>query len=102
MPSIGDERTGARIATYRKLRGLTQRGLALRANVAYSTLTKIESGHSMAQPAVVAAIARALSVNVTQLTGQPYINELRGRSSTSSSSSFASRSIPLISSQART
>jgi transcriptional regulator with XRE-family HTH domain len=77
MPYVGDERTGSRIATQRKLRGLTQRGLAMKANVAYSTLTKIESGHSMAQPAIVAAIARALSVNVTQLTGQPYMNELR-------------------------
>jgi transcriptional regulator with XRE-family HTH domain len=77
MHHVGDEGTGARIATYRKLRGLTQRGLALKANVAYGTLTKVESGHSMAQPAVIAAVARALSVNVTQLTGQPYLDELR-------------------------
>jgi transcriptional regulator with XRE-family HTH domain len=77
MLHVGDEGTGARIATYRKLRGLTQRGLALKANVAYGTLTKIESGHSMAQPAVIAAVARALSVNVTHLTGQPYLDELR-------------------------
>lgn len=77
MTKVADERTGARIANYRKLRGLTQKGLAMKASVSYSTLTKIESGHSMAQPAVVAAVARALSVDVTQLTGQPYMNELR-------------------------
>lgn len=77
MTKVADERAGARIANYRKLRGLTQKGLAMRANVSYSTLTKIESGHSMAQPSVVAAVARALSVDVTQLTGQPYMNELR-------------------------
>jgi transcriptional regulator with XRE-family HTH domain len=68
---------GARIGMYRKLRGLTQRGLAMKANISYSTLTKVESGHSMAQPALVAAVARALSVDVTQLTGQPYMKELR-------------------------
>lgn len=77
MPDVGDERTGVRIANYRKLRGLTQHGLALRASVSYSTLTKVESGHSMAQPAFVAAVARALSVDVTSLTGQPYMHELR-------------------------
>jgi len=77
MSQSGDEGTGVRIANCRKLRGLTQRGLAMKANVAYGTLTKVESGHSMAQPAVLAAIARALSVNVTQLTGQPYLAELR-------------------------
>lgn len=72
-----DETTGARIAQHRKLRGLTQRGLAMRANVSYSTLTKVESGHAIASPAVLAAVARALSVNVAQITGQPFLNELR-------------------------
>jgi transcriptional regulator with XRE-family HTH domain len=74
---VGDESTGARIARYRKLRGLTQHGLAMRAHVSYSTLTKVESGHALASPAVIAAVARALNLNVTQLTGQPYLNELR-------------------------
>jgi transcriptional regulator with XRE-family HTH domain len=74
---VGDESTGARIARYRKLRGLTQHGLAMRAHVSYSTLTKVESGHALASPAVVAAVARALNLNVTQLTGQPYLDELR-------------------------
>jgi transcriptional regulator with XRE-family HTH domain len=77
VPAVGDDSTGARIAQYRKLRSLTQRGLAMRAHVSYSTLTKVESGHAIASPAVLAALARALSVNVTQLTGQPYVTELR-------------------------
>lgn len=77
MPAAGDDSTGARIAQYRKLRSLTQRGLAMRSHVSYSTLTKVESGHAIASPAVLAALARALSINVTQLTGQPYVNELR-------------------------
>ena len=57
----GDETVGQRIAQYRKLRGFTQRGLAMRANVAYGTLTKVETGHALASPAVIAAVARALS-----------------------------------------
>jgi len=77
VASVGDESTGQRIQQYRKLRGFTQRGLALRADVAYGTLTKIESGHALASPAVLAALARALSVNITQLTGQPFLEELR-------------------------
>lgn len=64
MPAGADDHTGARIAQYRKLRGLTQRGLAQRANVAYGTLTKVESGHAAPQPVLVAAVARALSVDV--------------------------------------
>ena len=71
MPGGVADGTGARIAQYRKLRGLTQRGLALRANVAYGTLTKVESGHASPQPTVVAAVARALAVDVAQLVGRP-------------------------------
>lgn len=74
---MGAEGVGQWIAQFRKLRGFTQRGLAMRANVAYGTLTKVETGHALASPAVVAAVARALSVNVTQLTGQPFLEELR-------------------------
>jgi transcriptional regulator with XRE-family HTH domain len=76
VPDAGDESTGRRIAKYRKLRGLTQRGLAMRASVGYGTLTKIETGHALASPAVIAALARALSVNVADLTGQPFVEEL--------------------------
>jgi transcriptional regulator with XRE-family HTH domain len=71
MPGGVADDTGARIAQYRKLRGLTQRGLALRASVAYGTLTKVESGHATPQPSVVAAVARALGVDVGQLVGRP-------------------------------
>lgn len=67
MPAEADDHTGARIAQYRKLRGLTQRGLAQRANVAYGTLTKVESGHAAPQPTLVAAVARALRVDVRRL-----------------------------------
>jgi len=66
------ERAGARIATLRKARGLTQRQLAERASVSYSLLTKVESGAAGATPALIGAVARALRVDVPRITGQPY------------------------------
>lgn len=77
MPEPKHESTGARIAAYRKLRGFTQRGLARQACVSYSLLTKVESGHRPATPALIAACARALSVTAFDLTGQPYLAELQ-------------------------
>jgi len=76
---MGDQdRAGARIAAFRKARGLTQRQLAERATVSYSLLTKIESGAAPATPAVIGAVARALRVDVPRITGQPY-EESRGQ-----------------------
>ncbi|MBB5936200.1 transcriptional regulator with XRE-family HTH domain [Streptomyces zagrosensis] len=69
--------TGARIAHERKTRHLTQRALADLSTVSYSTLTKIEQERLPASPSVLGALARALSVPVTRLTGQPYLEELR-------------------------
>jgi len=63
---------GARVAALRKARGLSQTGLAQRAAVSYSLLTKIESGHAPATPAVIGALARALRADIPRLTGQPY------------------------------
>ncbi|MEU9338753.1 helix-turn-helix transcriptional regulator [Streptomyces sp. NPDC048290] len=75
--SFGSKGIGPRIKAIRKQRGLTQSGLAQRAHVSYSTLTKVESGHLPASPAVTAALARALRVPATELTGQPFIRQLR-------------------------
>jgi transcriptional regulator with XRE-family HTH domain len=66
-----DVEMGARISTVRKLRQLTQHGLAARANVSYSLLTKVESGSRRATPAFVAACARALGVELSDLTDEP-------------------------------
>lgn len=63
---------GRRVAELRKLNGASQTALALRANVSYSTIRKLESGERAASPTVVAAVARALNVNVTDITEQPY------------------------------
>ncbi|ONK15499.1 helix-turn-helix transcriptional regulator [Streptomyces sp. MP131-18] len=77
MRRPADDHTGARIADYRKLRHLTQAGLAQRAFVSRGTIAKIEAGLSPASPAVVAAVARALEVDVAVLNGQPYLEEMR-------------------------
>jgi transcriptional regulator with XRE-family HTH domain len=63
---------GRRIAHARKLRGLTQTGLAGRAHVSKSLIARVESGHKPATPSLIAAVSRALSADVTDLTGQPY------------------------------
>jgi transcriptional regulator with XRE-family HTH domain len=66
------ETVGERVASLRKLRGITGRELARRAYVSYSLVSKVETGRVPASPAFMAAAARALRVDVTQLTGQPY------------------------------
>ncbi|MFJ4622085.1 helix-turn-helix domain-containing protein [Streptomyces sp. NPDC088812] len=77
MPPYPGEHTGARIKHARKVRRLTQRELADLSHVSYSALTKVEQGVMPASPSVVAALARALSVPVSDLNGQPYVQELR-------------------------
>jgi transcriptional regulator with XRE-family HTH domain len=67
---------GSRIADQRKVAGLTQRGLADRINYSYSLIHQVESGHKTASPDLVSAVARALHIDVTVLTGQPYMAEL--------------------------
>jgi XRE family transcriptional regulator, fatty acid utilization regulator len=77
MPNLDDEHAGARIAHHRKLAGITQRGLAGKIPYSYSLLTQVESGHKPASPDLLAAVARALHIDVTVLTGQPYVTELQ-------------------------
>ncbi|WP_432093572.1 helix-turn-helix domain-containing protein [Streptomyces sp. bgisy100] len=77
MPPSNEEHTGTRIAQARRERGLTQQGLALRATVSKSLLSKVECGQRPASPSLVAACARALRVTPADLLGQPYTKELR-------------------------
>ncbi|MEV4333462.1 helix-turn-helix transcriptional regulator [Streptomyces sp. NPDC049597] len=72
MPGTTDTGTGARIATNRRLRGMTQVQLANKANVSYSLLTKVEAGIKPASAALTAACARAMDMPVTALNGQPF------------------------------
>lgn len=67
-----EDAIGRRIARARKLRGLTQTGLAGRAHVSKSLIAQVESGHKPATPSLIAAVASALDADVTDLTGQPY------------------------------
>lgn len=75
MPST--EGIGTRIAEMRLIRGYSVRELARRANMAASQVSRIENGKRYASPTMVAAIARALSVSVSVLHGQPYIHMLQ-------------------------
>ncbi|MCC3769247.1 helix-turn-helix domain-containing protein [Streptomyces sp. UNOC14_S4] len=77
MAHIADDHIGARIADYRKLRQLTQTGLAQRAYVSRGTIAKVEAGLTPATPAIVAAVARVLEVDVAVLNGQPYASEMQ-------------------------
>ncbi|GAA1897164.1 helix-turn-helix domain-containing protein [Streptantibioticus ferralitis] len=77
MPHPADEHIGTRIADYRKLRQLTQTALAQRAYLSRSCIAKVEAGLVPASPAVVAAVARVLQVDVSVLNGQPYVTELQ-------------------------
>ncbi|MDT0494195.1 helix-turn-helix transcriptional regulator [Streptomyces griseus] len=77
MPLPDEDHTGTRIAHHRKRAGLTQRGLSQKIPYSYSLLTQVESGHKSASPDLVAAVARALHIDVTALTGQPYVTELQ-------------------------
>lgn len=63
---------GRRIARWRKQRGLTQVGLAQRANYSRSHLAQVEAGHKVATPVFVAATASALGVDAAVLWGQPF------------------------------
>ena len=63
---------GPRVADARKLRGLTQQGLALLVPCSKSLVSQVERGCRPATPWFVAAVARALHLGVTELTGQPY------------------------------
>lgn len=62
-----------RIAEARKLRGLTQDGLAARIPCSKSLVSQVERGRKPATPWFVAAVARALNIDLTDLLGQPYL-----------------------------
>lgn len=72
MPDSNSTRVGLRIAELRRIHGATQHALAIRASVSYSLLRKVERAERPASPSFIAAVARALDVNVLDLTEQPY------------------------------
>jgi transcriptional regulator with XRE-family HTH domain len=80
VPYPNDEHTGgigARIAELRAVRGYSLRQLGQRANVSASMLSMIEKGDRNASEVIIAAVARALHVGVSNLRGQPYREQLQ-------------------------
>lgn len=76
MPPLDEDHTGTRIKEQRRLARLTQKQLAERVPYSYSWITQVECGARPASADFVAAVARALRVDVTVLTGQPYVTQL--------------------------
>uniref|UniRef100_UPI0034DE136A helix-turn-helix domain-containing protein n=1 Tax=Streptomyces sp. PU-14G TaxID=2800808 RepID=UPI0034DE136A len=77
MRGLKEEHAGVRIAHQRKLAGLTQRGMAAQIPYSYSLLRQVEEGRKNASPDLISAVARLLRIDVTVLTGQPYVTELQ-------------------------
>ncbi|WP_143664447.1 helix-turn-helix domain-containing protein, partial [Streptomyces sp. NRRL B-24572] len=77
MPTRDGDHTGTRIKEQRRLAGLTQRELSDRIPYSYSWLTQVECGARPASSDFVAAVARALRIDVTVLTGQPYVTQMQ-------------------------
>lgn len=75
--TVDDDTVGQRIARTRKLRHLTQRGLAERTHLSLGMIRQVEQGTRQPSPAALGAIARELSVPVADLQGQPYLAELQ-------------------------
>jgi transcriptional regulator with XRE-family HTH domain len=72
-----DDHAGTRIREQRKLARLTLKQLADKIPFSYSLLTQVECGARPATIDFIAAVARALHIDVTTLTGQPYVTELQ-------------------------
>ncbi|WP_217141374.1 helix-turn-helix domain-containing protein [Streptomyces sp. AC627_RSS907] len=77
MHALPEDHTGVRMRRLRLERHLTQRAVSDLSEVPYSTYTKTEQGVIPATPHVIAAVARALRVDVATVMGQPYAAELR-------------------------
>lgn len=76
MPAPDDDHTGSRIKEQRRLARLTQRELAGRIPYSLSLLSQVECGARPASPGFVAAVAQALRVETSQLTGPPAVTLL--------------------------
>ncbi|AWI32969.1 helix-turn-helix domain-containing protein [Streptomyces tirandamycinicus] len=75
--NLDADSTGDRIREQRRLARLTQKQLADRLPYSYSLLNQVECGARPATVDFVAAVAHALRIDVTALTGQPYVAELQ-------------------------
>ncbi len=73
---LAEDSVGARIAENRRLAGMTQTEFAAKISYSVGYLKKVEEGHKPASAALTAAAARALNLDVTSLTDQPYHRDL--------------------------
>src|SRR5882672_8665520 len=81
MDSTSGMSIGQRSALYRRLRGLTQEGLAMRLHRSKSWVTKVERGERQIDSiTALLQVSKALGVEVQNLTGRPYFPEPGGRS----------------------
>ncbi|MER5773633.1 helix-turn-helix domain-containing protein [Streptomyces sp. NPDC002039] len=76
MPLPDDDHTGSRIREQRRLARLTQRELADRIPYSLSLLNQVECGARPATPGFVAAVAHALRVDSSKLTGPAAVTAL--------------------------
>ncbi|MFE4667228.1 helix-turn-helix domain-containing protein [Streptomyces sp. NPDC056716] len=71
------ESVGTRIRAMRLIRDYSLAELGRMAHVSKSQLSRVENGEQPASPSVLAAVSRALSVDISVLHGQPYIKILQ-------------------------
>ncbi|RST03106.1 XRE family transcriptional regulator [Streptomyces sp. WAC07149] len=76
MPRPDDDHTGARIREQRRLARLTQRELAARIPYSLSLLNQVECGARPASEGLVKAVAQALRVETSTLSGPPSLASL--------------------------
>ncbi|MCB5180676.1 helix-turn-helix domain-containing protein [Streptomyces antimicrobicus] len=77
MPLRDDDHTGYRIREQGRLARLTQVQLADRIPYSLSLLSQVECGARPATPGFVDAVAQALRVDPSELTGSPAVTSLR-------------------------
>lgn len=78
-PTSDDLSIGERIARYRRALGLTQEGLAMRLFRSKNWVTKVERGERPRDSVrTLLQVARALGVEVRDLTGHPWFPEPGG------------------------
>ncbi len=66
------QHVGQRVATERKVAGLSQAQLAGRSRYSLSMVKAVEQGREVASPGFIGAVAKALGIEPEQLTGTPF------------------------------
>ncbi|MCT2541334.1 helix-turn-helix transcriptional regulator [Streptomyces atratus] len=77
MPTPDDRSTGDRIREQRKRARLSQRELSARIPYSYSLLNQVECGARVATADFTAAVAAALGIDISILTGPPHVTEMQ-------------------------